>query len=122
MVQPGYGPRTGRAQLLPRLDHRALTADSADPAGDVSCRWVSSARELTPSLAKAPRRWKATVREEIHSWLPTSLFDRPCATSFVTWSSIGVRAVRVDGSRLRALSPDARSSCSARRSSGPAPS
>ena len=56
------------------------------------------------------RRWKATVRCDTQHWAAMSLFDMPWPTSSATWRSIGVSLSCVDGSRLRAVSPDARSS------------
>jgi hypothetical protein len=61
------------------------------------------------------------VRGLRNSWAATSLFETPCATSRTIWSCWGVSSVRVLGSRLRAVSPVARSSPRARCSQGAAP-
>src|ERR671913_454681 len=57
---------------------------------------------------------RAAVRGEIQHWVATSLLDRPEVTSWAIWSSVGVSLTSVDGLRLRAVSPDARSSWLAR--------
>ena len=67
-----------------------------------------------PALVKTLRRWNATVRGEIQHCAATSLLDIPEATSWAILSSVGVSATSVDGSRLRAVSPEARSSWLAR--------
>ena len=83
--------------------------------------WASSPRELTPALVKMFRRWNATVRGDTQHWAAMSLFDRPCADQLGDLAfHRGQRASRVDGSRLRAVSPDARSSWVARAASGSA--
>ena len=82
--------------------------------------WESSPRELTPAFANTLRRWNATVRGETQHWAAMSLFDKPVVTSCATFCSTGVSCKRVDGSRLRAVSPEARSSWVVRAMSGPA--
>jgi hypothetical protein len=82
--------------------------------------WASSPREVTPVLVKQFRRWNATVRGETQHCAATSLLDMPWLTSWATFSSMGVNFTRVDGSRLRAISPAARSSWVARAASGSA--
>ena len=94
----------------PRSDGRDVRGEVGQP----SSSWASSPREVTPALAKTLRRWKATVRGEIQHCAATSLFDRPELTSWAILSSIGVSLTSVEGSRLRAVSPEARSSWFAR--------
>src|SRR6478735_3677399 len=88
------------------------------PGYDLVCQesssWASSPREVTPVLANTLRRWKATVLGETQICAATSLLESPEDTSWATLSSIGVSLTRVEGSRLRAVSPEARSSAAAR--------
>jgi hypothetical protein len=77
-------------------------------------RRASSVRELMPSLVNTLRRWKSTVRVLRNSCAATSRVCSPRATKRATWISCGVSFRTVDGSRLRAVRPAARSSSRAR--------
>ena len=111
----------GEATDAPRASHRlkspisprrarARRAPSGSPSG---CR-ASCVREVMPSFVNTLRRCASIVRGERKSWAATSLLERPCPTKRATWSSCGVSWSSVLGSRLRAVSPDARSSARAR--------
>jgi hypothetical protein len=62
------------------------------------------------------------VRRLRNSWAPISRLVPPSPTSRMIWSSWGVSWLRVLGSRLRAVSPVARSSVAARSAHGVVPS
>jgi hypothetical protein len=62
------------------------------------------------------------VRRLRNSWAPISRLVPPSPTSRMICSSWGVSWLRVEGSRLRAVSPVARSSAPARSAHGAAPS
>ena len=71
---------------------------------------MSSPREDTPVFVKTLRRWKSTVRGLTNSCAATSLFDSPYLTSWATCLSWGVKVASAPSSRLRTVSPEARSS------------
>jgi hypothetical protein len=62
------------------------------------------------------------VRRLRNSWAPISRLVPPSPTRRMIWSSWGVSWAKALGSRLRALSPVARSSAVARSAQGAAPS
>ena len=132
MTTPPGSPTTSATSSRPRAPRPPQATCPSDTAGTrmavvrvtAQCyarsSWASSPREVTPALVKMFRRWKATVRGDTQHWAAMSLFDMPWRTRPATWRSIGVSISWVDGSRLRAVSPDARSSWLARAASGSA--
>ena len=83
---------------------------------------VSSALDVTPSLVNTLCRWYSTVRRLRNSFAAMSgLLSPPLANSAMR-TSWGVSWSNVLGSRLRAVSPLARSSARARSVHGAVPS
>jgi hypothetical protein len=83
---------------------RAVADDSA--LREVELRELAARRDAR--LGEAVAEVDATVRWGIQQCAATSVFDIPVLTSCASCRSIGVGPTEVDGSRLRAASPDAR--------------